>query len=57
MCNLSDEPEPIHPGAGSPAVSPRSAAALSELYERHEQAMFRMGYMQGELDRMKALGD
>jgi excisionase family DNA binding protein len=31
--------------------------ALTELYQRHEQAMFRLGYMQGELDRVKALAE
>ncbi len=31
--------------------------ALQELYQRHEQAMFRLGYMQGELERFKALAD
>jgi DNA repair exonuclease SbcCD ATPase subunit len=30
-------------------------AALGELYQRHEQAMFRLGYLQGELERLKAL--
>jgi excisionase family DNA binding protein len=36
---------------------PSAVAALSELYQRHEQAMFRLGYMQGELDRVKALAE
>jgi excisionase family DNA binding protein len=35
----------------------QSVAALSDLYQRHEQAMFRLGYMQGELDRTKALAE
>ena len=31
--------------------------ALGELYQRHEQAMFRLGYLQGELERAKALAE
>jgi excisionase family DNA binding protein len=40
---------------GSPSTA--NIGALSELYQRHEQAMFRLGYMQGELDRVKALAE
>jgi hypothetical protein len=40
---------------GAPAGA--TVGALSELYQRHEQAMFRLGYMQGELDRVKALAE
>lgn len=36
-------------------VPQASIAALGELYQRHEQAMFRLGYLQGELERLKAL--
>jgi len=32
-----------------------SLSALTALYQRHEQAMFRLGYLQGELERFKAL--
>ncbi len=35
----------------------QSVAALADLYARHEQAMFRLGYMQGELERTKALAE
>lgn len=41
----------------SESVLSQSVAALSDLYARHEQAMFRLGYMQGELDRTKALAE
>ncbi|MCC2668507.1 MAG: hypothetical protein K0Q72_978 [Armatimonadetes bacterium] len=34
-----------------------TVAALGELYQRHEQAMFRLGYLQGELERAKALAE
>jgi hypothetical protein len=34
-----------------------SVQALTELYQRHEQAMFRLGYLQGELERVKALAE
>jgi excisionase family DNA binding protein len=34
-----------------------AVAALSDLYQRHEQAMFRLGYLQGELERAKALAE
>jgi flagellar biosynthesis GTPase FlhF len=44
------------PGAEPPATSV-TVAALTELYQRHEHAMFRLGYLQGELERFKALAD
>ena len=44
-------------GALPPVADPSTLAALGDLYQRHEQAMFRLGYMQGELDRVKALAD
>lgn len=33
------------------------AGALAELFQRHEHAMFRLGYLQGELERVKALAE
>lgn len=39
------------------ALATSTVAALGELYQRHEQAMFRLGYLQGELERMKALAE
>jgi excisionase family DNA binding protein len=42
----------VEPNALTGAV-----AALSDLYQRHEQAMFRLGYLQGELERAKALAE
>ena len=36
---------------------PDPTAALADLFERHSQAMFRLGYMQGEVDRLKAIAD
>jgi excisionase family DNA binding protein len=39
------------------ALAQTTVAALAELYQRHEQAMFRLGYLQGELDRVKALAE
>lgn len=45
-------------GDASPSSNVEApVAALTELYQRHEQAMFRLGYMQGELDRVKALAE
>jgi excisionase family DNA binding protein len=44
-------PEPLTPAAAD------GVGALRDLYQRHEQAMFRLGYMQGELDRVKALAE
>jgi len=43
--------------ASNGAAGAVAVEALAELYQRHEQAMFRLGYMQGELDRMKALAE
>ena len=45
------------PHAGEPAMANPALAALGELYQRHEQAMFRLGYLQGELERVKALAE
>lgn len=41
----------------SVALARSTLSALGELYQRHEQAMFRLGYLQGELDRVKALAE
>jgi excisionase family DNA binding protein len=43
--------------AGEPANEAAQLAALSELYQRHEHAMFRLGYLQGEMERLKALAE
>ena len=43
--------------ADNGAVTHTTLAALAELYQRHEQAMFRLGYLQGELERVKALAE
>jgi excisionase family DNA binding protein len=55
-------PEPEAPAAeaqpepnGSALAS--TVAALGDLYPRHEHAMFRLGYLQGELERVKALAE
>ncbi len=48
------EPEETPAEAPPPGAT---VAALSELYQRHEQAMFRLGYLQGELERLKALAE
>lgn len=47
--------EAVSQVAESSTVLAGTVQALGELYQRHEQAMFRLGYMQGELDRLKAL--
>jgi excisionase family DNA binding protein len=44
-------------GSEKESALSQSVAALSDLYQRHEQAMFRLGYMQGELERTKALAE
>ncbi len=46
--------EPVEDGV---ALSASAVHALTELYQRHEQAMFRLGYLQGELERVKALAE
>jgi excisionase family DNA binding protein len=51
------EPEPEPNGETQTALSRTTVQALGELYQRHEQAMFRLGYLQGELERMKALAE
>jgi len=55
-------PEPEAPGPESPSepngsVLASTVAALGDLYQRHEHAMFRLGYLQGELERVKALAE
>jgi hypothetical protein len=43
-------------GVPEGALSPGTGIeALTELYRRHEQAMFRLGYIQAEVERLKAL--
>jgi len=44
-----------HGEGGAGGNTSTALASLGELYQRHEQAMFRLGYLQGELDRLKAL--
>src|SRR5687767_12075058 len=46
-------------GGAAPNGAPPNVTmgALAELYQRHEQAMFRLGYLQGELERVKALAE
>jgi len=50
------EEQPREPEANGAVAGP-ALAALGELYQRHEQAMFRLGYLQGELERLKALAE
>jgi len=59
----SDQPEP-RPAAPAEdenetpdAAAGVTTAALIDLYQRHEQAMFRLGYMQGEMERNRALAE
>jgi excisionase family DNA binding protein len=42
---------------GGSSGAPPPLEALTELYRRHEHAMFRLGYLQGELERLKALAE
>lgn len=49
--------EPLPTAAAAAAESDGASAALRDLYARHEQAMFRLGYLQGELERAKALAE
>lgn len=52
-----EAPEPSgSPREEAPASEPPSGA-LGELFQRHEHAMFRLGYLQGELERLKALAE
>src|SRR5947208_12787519 len=54
-----DEPDlrPLSEEPGEDLPAPALAASLAELFQRHEQAMFRLGFMQSEMDRMKSLGE
>ncbi len=36
---------------------PAALTSLSDLFQRHEQAMFRLGFLQSELERVKALAE
>jgi excisionase family DNA binding protein len=49
--NPESQPEP------NGSVLASTVAALGDLYQRHEHAMFRLGYLQGELERVKALAE
>lgn len=51
------EPLDAQPVPEPGAMSQNTVQALTELYQRHEQAMFRLGYLQGELERVKALAE
>jgi excisionase family DNA binding protein len=51
-----EEPNP-EPTPEQTGVLASTVAALGDLYQRHEQAMFRLGYLQGELERVKALAE
>src|SRR5437763_475751 len=56
---MDEEPD-LRPVAGEPDATPPApaiAASLAELFQRHEQAMFRLGFMQSEMDRLKALSE
>ena len=55
--NSDNELQPVddHPDAAAPELA--MAASLAELFQRHEQAMFRLGFMQSEMDRLKALSE
>lgn len=44
-------------GEGAHALAHSTLTALAELYQRHEQAMFRLGYLQSELERVKSLAE
>lgn len=53
-------PPPAAPGSPPPAEpTPHmpSQAVLADLLQRHEQAMFRLGYLEAELVRHKALAE
>jgi len=45
------------PGANPEGAFDGGAAALRELLHRHEQAIYRLGYLQGELDRTRLLAE
>jgi excisionase family DNA binding protein len=42
---------------GSPTPYIPSQGALQDLFQRHEQSMFRLGYLEAELARQKALAE
>ena len=62
LVDTPDEPadhspaEPEAPAEQHARVA-NTVAALGELSQRHEQAMFRLGYLPGELERAKALAE
>jgi excisionase family DNA binding protein len=57
----SPEPPPqaptAPPEAASPVLGQPSPELLSDLLQRHEQAMFRLGFLEAELVRHKALAE
>jgi hypothetical protein len=55
--HAGDEPLDAQPVSEAGGMSQNTVQALTELYQRHEQAMFRLGYLQGELERVKALAE
>ncbi|MBM3458334.1 MAG: helix-turn-helix domain-containing protein, partial [Armatimonadetes bacterium] len=42
-------------GLEGSALTPAGAAALNDLFQRHEQAIYRLGYLQAEVDRLKEI--
>jgi excisionase family DNA binding protein len=52
-------PEPLSEPAATATSTPAmpSHQALSDLFQRHEHAMFRLGFMEAELARHKALAE
>lgn len=38
-------------------LPPSSLGSLTELFQRHEHAMFRLGFLQAEMERFRALAD
>ncbi|MBI3911131.1 MAG: helix-turn-helix domain-containing protein [Armatimonadetes bacterium] len=45
------------PAEAEPVAAPDPTAALLDLFQRHEQAIYRLGYVQGELERVKTLAE
>ncbi len=42
-------------GSSETALAPAALTALNDLFQRHEQAIFRLGYLQAEVDRLKTV--
>jgi excisionase family DNA binding protein len=53
---VADEASPSPPPAGAAGL-PALVTGLGELFQRHENAMFRLGFMQAELERVKSLAE